>query len=178
MTEKKYKAKCKQLFIKAKEKGVELHFDFKRFPPERLNCLWYGGYIAKIECPDGISVELYATGDVKATLYDKNGEELVRSKDKRNIGSFANNMRLYLKTDKQLKDAIEEGRLILESNNWIEGVGRVKDEDGIEHIVDLEPILDNCLDDDILEAIKQILEDIEAFSEGVVEVWKAETCQD
>ena len=68
----------------------------------------------------------------------------------------------YLKNDKQLKQAIEGGRLVFINNNWIEYDGYVLNkETGKKQFIDLGGFADNVVDDDILEAINQVLDSLE-----------------
>lgn len=152
-----YKKKCDALFARAKRKGVKLNFNPENFSPDKLDCLWYGGEIATIEYEDGLKIQIYISGDVRVRLYDTAGNELARSKDKSNRGAFEDNMREYLTSDRQLIKAIDEERLVLDDNNWIEYDGIVKDENGKERYVELDLYVDNILDSNILVAIGQVL---------------------
>lgn len=168
MTKKQYRKKCQKLFCKAKRLGVKLEFHQDYFNHKRLNCLWYGGCFALIVVSPELKIELGAYGDVIAVLYDKKGEEIAYSKDKSNNGAFEDNMRSYLKTDNQLQLAIEEQRLVFINNNWIEYDGYYFDEvKGRMRYIDLM-IYDNILDDDILVAIKQVLDSLEEIKEQIL----------
>ena len=169
MRESTYKKKCEALFKKAKDKGVELIFNPKSYSPKKLNCLWHGGNIAYIKFADGLMIDIFANGDVIATLFDKDGEEVARSKDKCNVGAFEDNMRSYINTDKQLEKAIKSGRLVLSNNNWIEYDGIIE-ENGVKHIIDLYMYVDNLLDDNILIAIEQVLDDLDECKEQILKV--------
>lgn len=170
MSKRKYKKKCKALFKKAKKLGVELIFSPEYFNHRRLNCLWYGGELATIKLSDSFSIELSIYGDVYAWLLNENGDELARVKDKSNSGSFSDWMLSYIKTDKQLKKALRDGRLILDYNNWIEydGVVKKRSADKSGEFIDLGMICDNILDDNILKAIDEALDSIDDI--------KAEIC--
>ena len=169
MKKQEYLDKCNVLFKKAKDKGVELIFNPKSYSPKKLNCLWHGGNIAYIKFADGLMIDIFANGDVIATLFDKDGEEVVRSKDKCNVGAFEDNMRSYINTDKQLEKAIKSGRLVLSNNNWIEYDGIIE-ENGVKHIIDLYMYVDNLLDDNILIAIEQVLDDLDERKEQILKV--------
>lgn len=159
MLKKEYIKKCKDLFEKAKNAGVELIFDYKNFSHKKLNCIWHGGNIAYIKFPDGLMIDIYANGELTATLFDKNGEEIAQSKDKSSAGAFGKNMYPYITTDRQLKLALQSERLVLSSNNWIEYDGLIE-KDGKRQVIDLYMYVDNLLDDDILIAIEQVLNDL------------------
>ena len=174
MTQEQYKRKCDALFDKAKSIGVELSFHPESFEPNRLNCLWYGGRLATIKVTDTLSVELGIYGDVYAELSDKNGEFLAYSKDKGNTGRFLDEMDSYISDDQELSEVIDDGRLKLDHNNWIEYDGSIKinKTDERSTFIDLGLICDNILDDEILDAIGQALdsiEDIKAEILGVAE---------
>ena len=173
MTKKQYLKKCQKLFCKAKRLGVKLKFNQDWFHHHRLNCLWHGGTVAEIVVSKELVIELNAYGDVIATLFDWNGEELARSKDKSNNGAFENNMYPYLTTDRQLKEVIEQNRLRLDNNNWIEYDGYVLDKNtGKMEFVDLGMIVDNIVDDDILIAINEVLDSLEQVKEEILWVAK------
>ena len=172
MTRKQYRKKVQKLFCKAKRLKVQLKFNQNWFHHKQLNCLWHGGTIASIIVSKELFIELSAYGDVRATLYNEKGEELAYSKDKSNAGAFTDNMYPYLTTDKQLDEALEKGLLKLDNNNWIEYDGYVlNNETGKMQFVDLGMIVDNIVDDDILCAIKEVLDAIEQIKEEIL--WAA-----
>ena len=169
MTKKQYRKKCQKLFCKAKRLCVKLKFHQDWFHHQRLNCLWHGGTVAEIIVSKELTIELNAYGDVRATLYDEHGEELAYSKDKSNTGAFENNMYPYLTTDRQLKEVIEQNRLRLDNNNWIEYDGYVLDKKtGKMEFVDLGMIVDNIVNDDVLCAIKEVLDSLEQVKEEIL----------
>ena len=173
MNKKQYRKKIQKLFCKAKRLGVKLKFYQNCFHHKRLNCLWYGGNVADIVVSKDLTIELCAYGDVRATLYDENGEELASSRDKSNTGAFTDNMYPYLTTDKQLQESLDKGLLKLDNNNWIEYDGYVLDkETGKMRFIDLGMIVDNIVDDDILVAINQVLEDLDDVKEEILWVAK------
>ena len=86
MQKRQYYNKCKNLFEKASQMGVELEFDPEQFEANRLNCTWIGGWYAYITLTPELDIEIGAIGDVCATLHDKNGEEIICVKDKNNTG--------------------------------------------------------------------------------------------
>lgn len=172
MTKRQYHKKCQKLFCKAKRLGVKLEFCPDYFHHKRLNCLWHGGRVAVIVVSTEMEIELCAYGDVIAVLYDENGKEIAYSKDKSNNGAFEDNMKPYLKTDKQLQLALEEKRLILMNNNWIEYDGYLSNsETGKKLFIDLM-VYDNLIDDNILLAIKQVLDSLEEIKTQLLEETK------
>lgn len=164
-----YKAKCDALFEKAKAKGVILHFNPERLTFNRTNCLWLGGNIAVIEVDKNLCIDISAIGDVIAILYDENKDELASSKDKSNQGAFESNMSFYIKDDEELRQLLEDGRLVLRNNNWIEYGGIIYDEKtNKKYFIDLGMIVDNILDDDALVAIDQVLDDLDEIKEEIL----------
>ena len=79
---------------------------------------WYGGECARIK-HNGYTAIIEANGDIYAE-YAPNGEYVTHVKDKNNSGYFYNEMNYYLKNDKGLHKAIENGDLIIDGNNWWE----------------------------------------------------------
>lgn len=172
MTKQKYKEKCKSLFEKAESLGLELKFSPEDYDCRRLNCLWYGGELAGIKVSEGLSIELDVYGDVYASLSDKNGNVIAYVKDKNNAGAFNDEMLPYLKTDKQLKTALNRGLLQLDYGNWVEYDGVIKksavDERG--EFVDLGIVCDNVLEDNILDAIDSALDAYENIVQEILSV--------
>lgn len=169
MDKRIYKKKCNALFKKAKKLGVMLDFSPEHFNHRRLDCLWYGGKIAEIKTSDRISIVLSICGDVKAVLLDKSGNVIEGVSDTSNCGAFYSVMGSYLQSDYELYRAIENDRLVLENNNWVEYDGYMKNSDN-EFCVwtDLGCSGDNVLDGgDILEAINEALDNIETIQEEI-----------
>ena len=171
MTKRKYKNKCRKLFDKAKSLGVELDFSPKQFDPNKLNCLWHGGWYAYIKLSEDLDVEIGAMGDVCASLFDRNGEQIAYTKDKGNGGYFSEAMRGCIRDDKHLKELLNAGDLVLENNNWIEYGGIYypygRDVPGIA--VDLGIITDNIVDDDVLNAIDDVLSSLEEIKRDILD---------
>ena len=170
MTKRKYKNKCLKLFDKAKTLGVELDFSPKQFDPKKLNCLWHGGWYAYIKLSEELDIEIGVMGDVCATLFDRSGEQIAYVKDKNNDGAFSEYMRGYIRDDKYLKELLEAGDLVLENNNWIEYDGIYypygRDIPGIA--VDLGIITDNIVDDDVLNAIDDVLSSLDEIKQDIL----------
>ena len=162
MKKREYEAKCKELFAKAEKFGVKLEFDPSTFDPERLNCLWYGGWYASVVISPKLSISIGIYGDVRAWLFDRKGEQLAYVKDKGNNGRFYDDMHYYIKDDKQLEKMLKKGRLTLDNNNWVEygGVIYPESENKGGLTIDLGMRTDNILDDNVLEAIDQVLDDL------------------
>lgn len=171
MTKRKYKNKCRKLFDKAKALGVELDFSPKQFDPKKLHCLWHGGWYAYIKLSDDLDIEIGAMGDVCASLFDRSSEQIAYAKDKGNGGYFSEAMRGYIRDDKHLKELLNAGDLVLENNNWIEYGGIYypygRDVPGIA--VDLGFVSDNIVDDDVLNAIDDVLSSLEEIKKDILD---------
>ena len=171
MTKRKYKNKCRKLFEKAKALGVELDFSPGQFDPNKLNCLWHGGWYAYIKLSENLDIEIGAMGDVCASLFDRSGQQIAYAKDKGNGGYFSEAMRGYIRDDKHLKELLIAGDLVLENNNWIEYGGIYypygRDVPGIA--VDLGFVSDNIVDDDVLNAIDDVLSSLEEIKKDILD---------
>ena len=80
-------------------------------------------------------------------------------------------MRGYIRDDKHLKELLNAGDLVLENNNWIE-YGDIyypygRDVPGIA--VDLGIITDNIVDDDLLNAIDDVLSSLEEIKRDILD---------
>lgn len=172
MTQEQYMRKCDALFNKAKSIGVELSFHPESFDMNRLNCLWYGGDLAVIKVSETLSVTLDIRGDVYAELSDKDGEFLAYVKDKANGGRFYDEMHQFIQNDQELLEALDDGRLKLDYNNWVEydGIAYKEKGDTLGEFIDLGLIVDNILDDDILTAINEALDRIIDIVQEIEEV--------
>ena len=170
MTKHQYERKCKELFEKAESLGAELDFSPEQFEPRKLNCLWYGGWYASIQIRDDLDIGISVTGDVRAALLDKNGNEIASVRDKNNSGAFSEYMREHIRDDKHLKKLLSAGDLVLENNNWIEydGVYYPNGRSGLGVTVDLGTKTDNIVDNDILNAIDNVLDDLEEIKSVIL----------
>ena len=172
MTKTELTAKLDQLFEKAKKLGVELDLDPNNLDPDRLHCLWYNGWIAEINLCDLISIAICVYGDVYATLLDEFDNEICSVADKSNSGQFKDKMRSLIANDRELESKIQSGLLVLENNNWVEYQGVVYQDADRSHnrvggTIDIGLYEDNILDDNILEAIEQVLDDISTIREQI-----------
>ena len=117
-----------------------------------------------------LAVEIGVIGDVCATLFDRSGEQIAYVKDKNNDGAFSEYMRGYIRDDKQLKELLNAGDLVLDNNNWIEYDGiyypHGRDVPGIA--VDLGMITDNIVDDDVLNAIDDVLSSLDEIKQDIL----------
>lgn len=170
MTELEYQTKCKALFAKAKEKGTELNFSAEQFDGDHLHCLWHGGWFAEVKLDDHLSVYIAIYGDVRATLFDRFEREIAYVKDEHNAGLFKKQMEDYIQNDEELSEQLESGLLVLDNNNWIEYGGvyykNAEDQSGIT--IDVGLYEDNILDDNILEAIDQVLDDLDKIKAEII----------
>lgn len=158
----------------AKRKGCKLVINENNFIDyDHLNCLWYGGHVADLVVSDEITLSIDAIGDVRATLFDSSGNELVFVKDKSNGGRFYDEMSGDLKNDRDLLGAVLQERLICDNNNWFEVAGIVT-KDGKGVFIDLCEWTDNVLDDSLDVAIKQVIEDVEEITKAVISAYRYE----
>lgn len=169
MTTSEYEAKCKLLFDKAKRRGVDLQFNQEDFDEDHLNCLWYGGWFAEIKLDDHFSIYVAIYGDVRATLFDDHDNEIAYVKDEQNAGLFKKEMENYIKNDIDLQTYLDNGFLVLSNNNWIEygGVYYKDKNDPAGITIDVGLYEDNILDNDILEAIDQVLDDLDEIGKQI-----------
>ena len=166
MTKEDYIKAVDRLFDKATAYKVKLNFNPSCYKPERLDCLWYGGNVATIYVDKDISIDISAIGDVRAIYYNKKGEEEARVKDSRNGGYFENEMSKYLANDNELLQAIEEDRLVLGNNNWLEYDGYIRYR-GERYFIDLG-MYDNITDsNNILEAIDEVLDNYKLIKKAI-----------
>jgi hypothetical protein len=131
-------------------KGIEVDYDL--IDDQHQSSYWYGGDCAEFTYK-GCTIDICANGDVIASLIDKDGEEVAYCKDKGNNGSFYWEMSPYIKNDEELYQAIKDGNLIIEDNNWWE-VFVTKNNNCY---VDLCLLLDS---EYLMEAIEEAVEEI------------------
>ena len=81
--------------------------------------LWFGGEVATIKYK-GCELSIYANGDVRTWLFDENGEEIARVKDRCNNSNFYSAMYQYVESDEELYALRENGRLVIDDGNWWE----------------------------------------------------------
>lgn len=127
---------------------------------DRQSHYWYGGVLVTLtHNQTGDKFELWANGDVRATLFDKDRYELVFVKDKQNQAMFYSEMFEYIKNDEELYSLIneeDEGKPYLEidNNNWFELFSCYRDER-----MNFEEVLDASeYEEAFKEAIDVILE--------------------
>lgn len=81
--------------------------------------MWYGGYLGEIKY-NGVVYEVHAVGEVRATLFDDNNEEIASVVDQNRAGKFRDEMDHYIKNDDELRKLENEGKLFFGNNNWFE----------------------------------------------------------
>lgn len=130
---------------------------------------WYGGDIVEIDYNDNIKILISANGDVIGHIFNKDGEEVERFKDKRNGAVFYEIGSKYFSNDKELtratfyheptKEELEDLELnyyvYFDNNNWWEVFPVVNGE--------LEDIM-MCLDSsNIDDAIEEVISNIDSI---------------
>ena len=141
--------KLNKLIAKAKEEGIEITMVQDLIDENHLDSLWYGGAIARI-IKGKYHIVLMAVGDVRATLYDENHNEIAYVKDKGNYGRFYEEMADYIKDDEHMYELEQNGQLIFDNNNWFEWF--VYDTEEQEYIG--PDCFDNILEEGILEFLE------------------------
>ena len=138
------------------KKPVEIIF-VEKIESYRQHSLWYGGGTVEIKY-QGYTFSIDAIGDIRALLCEDD-IELAYVKDKCNNSNFYCQMLSYLKSDKELLQALdgkhELYKLSLEDSNWWEC--SVTDEKGVWHD------LAWCLDSDyLLDAVVEVLANMDS----------------
>lgn len=154
--------------IKKQEKNldIKISLDPNDLYPERLDCIWYGGFIGSISYKD-YEISIHATGDVRARLY-KNGKEIAFVKDRGENGRFYDEFNSFISSDKELYDAFTNNSsdkgicLELDNNNWLEfRVYNIKTASYLDFA-----IFSNIIDtNNVLEAFNNIKDYIEMIND-------------
>ena len=172
MTKDEFNAKLNLLFAKAKAQEVEIDFDRDDLDPDHLHCLWHHGWVAEIHIGDHMSIAICVYGDVYASLLDDLDNKVCSVADKSNSGQFKDKMAAHIANDQELEDKINSGLLVLENNNWVEYQGVIYRPDRSHNrygeTVDIGLYEDNILDDNILDAIDQVLDNIPTIREQII----------
>ena len=169
MTHEEYLEKCETLAAKAKEKGVELDFNPQDYDEKHLHCLWNSGWFAEIKLDEHFSIALTIYGDVRATLFDSNDNEIASVRDEQNAGWFRKEMEDHIKDDDQLAFFMLDGSLVLDNNNWVEysGIYYKNPDDQTGITIDIGVYEDTLLDNNILKAIDQVLDDLDTIKDQI-----------
>lgn len=146
----------------ATKKGFSIEI-YDQPEKDRQSHYWYGGNLVTLTYNQtGDKFELWANGDVRATLFNEDGSKLVFVRDKQNHALFYTEMFEYIKNDEELYSLIneeDEGKRYLEidDNNWFEVFSCYHDER-----MDFEEVLDASeYEEAFKEAIDVILEFME-----------------
>ena len=110
----------------------------QKIDKDHLDSIWYGGDMVSIRVNRRYDVIITAAGDIRATI---KGEDY---KDKNNGGMFVEYLNENgIHNDKELQEAIENGDVVFENNNWFELIIWDKKKrdyvDYYDNVVDLEP---------------------------------------
>jgi len=121
--------------------------------------LWYGGRLVEVKYK-GYTFILGAYGDVRATLLLEGGGDIY-VKDKYNAGRFYDEMHNFIKSDFELADFENKGKLTIDNNNWFEIL--IDGPDGKQH--DLGWLCDSFdyedAVDELLAGMDEVISDIE-----------------
>ena len=144
----------KLLKNKAENLGAILTLNEKMISSDlqMLDVLWFHGVPASIT-KDGATIEIVASGEVSASLLDENGNEVCHAYTNGRGNTFAEDIKEYVHNDDELNQLRNSGRLVFSLNNWFEAVGTAE---GHSECFDLGDVLD----DDLFEAIDQVLDDL------------------
>lgn len=151
--------------VKAGEKtGAEVCIDERNFiDKEHLDCFWYGGYLGSVTYRD-YSIDIEVHGDVRATIFDKDGNEEYHYVNKNNDGAYSySEVRNLIKNDAELQAFNESGRICFEDNNWVEIF--LRDAEGKDSGLVFDVLGDNVLDAFRLKNVEWYKEIIDNFIE-------------
>ena len=164
--------KIAELRALAEKKGAVLNIDANDFfDDDHLDCTWYGEYLADIEYK-GIEVYIGVFGDVRLDgCYNGMFIDYV---NKSNSGAFQSDLYYGIPDDATLRRLMEakwekedDDHLYVGNNNWV------------EYFVGDTGYSDVCNEDNVLEAIGEVLdtiEDIYAWYQERQEETKAGRC--
>jgi hypothetical protein len=142
--------KFKKMEAEAKRLGVILLTKQETFiDDDHLDCTWYGGYIGGLRYK-GYEVSIEVHGDVEITGF-MNGRDFLY-KNKQNTGAMnmavSDALRTTFKSDDELVEAVQDGDIEYENNNWIEAF--VKKPNGswstASEVAEDDNVLDVCAD--------------------------------
>ena len=113
-----------ELFELAEKCGCKVYLEQEEIDENHKSSLWYGDYIGSVFFPNGVVGDISADGEVRAVLFDENDNELVDVVDKNSAGRFYEEMKDYIKSDEELYELENNGRLVIGNNNWFEITAR------------------------------------------------------
>lgn len=150
MSRTKIERRYRKMQADAKAFGAELLTEESIFiDDDHLDCVWYGGYIGGLRYK-GYEVSIEVHGDVEITGF-MNGRDFLY-KNKQNTGAMnmaaSDALRTTFKSDDELVEAVQDGDIAYENNNWIEAF--VKKPDGswstFSEVAEHDNVLDACAD--------------------------------
>lgn len=142
--------KFKKMEAEAKRLGVTLLTKPEAFiDDDHLDCTWYGGYIGGFQY-NGYEVSFEVQGDVCIAGEVKGNDFSYTNRS--NSGAMATHasdtLRTTFKSDDELMEAVQDGDIEYENNNWIEAF--VKKPDGswstFSEVAEDDNVLDACAD--------------------------------
>lgn len=164
MNTKDLKSEIEEIVKAGKNAGVDVCIDGRNFiDKEHLDCFWYGGYLGSVTYRD-YSIDIEVHGDVRATIFDKNGNEEYHYVNKNNDGAYSySEVRNLIKNDAELYALNESGKICYENNNWVEIF--LRDADGEDSGLVFDVLGDNVLDAFRLENVESYKKIIDDFIE-------------
>ena len=146
MTQKEYEDALAAIMAQEERLGVKI--ELHPIDKDHLDCIWYGGDVGTIQYK-GYTFVISACGDIRLHGYIKKYGE-VDIVDKNNSGRAYDELGRYL-TDKDLTDLTDDEYLVYDNNNWFE-VDLISPEGIFYDLFDC----DNVLDDDLLDAFRDV----------------------
>ena len=164
MNTKDLKLEIEEIVKTGEKAGVDVCIDGRNFiDKEHLDCFWYGGYLGSVRYRD-YSIDIEVHGDVRATIFDKDGNEEYHYVNKNNDGAYSySEVRNLIKNDAELQAFNESGRICFENNNWVEIF--LRDADGEDSGLVFDVLGDNVLDAFRIENVEWYKEIIDNFIE-------------
>lgn len=164
MNTKDLKLEIEEIVKTGEKTGAEVCIDERNFiDKEHLDCFWYGGYLGSVTYRD-YSIDIEVHGDVRATIFDKDGNEEYHYVNKNNDGAYSySEVRNLIKNDAELYAFIKNGKICCEDNNWVEIF--LRDAEGKDSGLVFDVLGDNVLDAFRLENVESYKEIIDNFIE-------------
>lgn len=164
MNTKDLKLEIEEIVKTGEKAGTEVYIDERNFiDKEHLDCFWYGGYLGSVTYR-GYSIDIEVHGDVRATIFDKDGNEEYHYVNENNDGAYSySEVRNLIKNDAELQAFNESGRICCENNNWVEIF--LRDAEGEDSGLVFDVLGDNVLDAFKLENVEWYKEIIDNFIE-------------
>lgn len=158
-----FEKKYYELMKKAKEAlGLKLTFEKSAADCKYGYCMAYTGIVARVENKNGVAVCIVAAGAKIVTFRNPDGTEIV-ARSHREFDEF---ILPHISGDDEFRAMENDGRLTCALTNWFEAIGECK---GSNETYDLGTVLD----DDLFEAVDQVLDYFQEFEAHILEERRA-----